>query len=201
MAKPRKLRLDLACGQHPTEGFIGVDIWPGADMVVDLLDFPWRTRIPHPERPGKTLRVENGLIADRSVDEVVCNHFVEHIPMRETADGVDLLIAFMNELWRVLKPGARATITHPHSQSARAWWDPTHRRCIPFQTWAYFDSVWLKANGLDHYPITADFEVITVDGVGIANDVVSRHHEVQAQMMERQWNVVADTKVILERRR
>lgn len=181
MVKRKPLKLDLACGQRPTEGFTGVDVWPGADIVHDLLSFPWP-------------------FDDRSVSEVVCNHFVEHIPMQMTDGGVDLLCAFMNELWRVMKPGARATIQHPHAHSDRAWWDPTHRRCIPYQTWYYFDANWLKANGLDHYQITADFEVITVEGVGIANDVATRHHEVQAQMTERQWNVIADTKVILQRR-
>lgn len=184
MAKRSKkalVKLDLACGQHPTEGYTGVDIWPGAEVVHDLLAFPWP-------------------FDDRSVDEVVCNHFVEHIPMRETEEGVDMFIAFMNELCRVLKPNARAFIQYPHSHSDRAFWDPTHRRFIPYQTWYYFDLNWLKANGLDHYPVTCDFEVITIEGMGIANDVMSKHHEVQALMSDRSWNVIADTRVILEKR-
>jgi predicted SAM-dependent methyltransferase len=179
--KPAKgLKLDLACGQHPTEGFVGVDIWDGAEIVHDLLLFPWP-------------------FDDGSVTEVVCNHFVEHIPMREIG-GADLLCAFMNELSRVTAPGAKVRIVHPHAHSDRAWWDPTHRRCIPYQTWYYFDPNWLRGNGLDHYPITANFEVITIEGAGVAADVLAKHHEVQAQVADRQWNIIADTVVILQRR-
>lgn len=179
MAK-KKVKLDLACGQHPTAGFTGVDIWDGAEVTHDLLTFPWPW-------------------ADKAISEVVCNHFVEHIPMTEVG-GVDLLCAFMNELHRVLKVGGRATIQHPHLHSDRAFWDPTHRRFIPYMTWYYFDVNWRLGNGLDHYPITADFEIITIEGVGIANDVMTRHYEVQAQLTERSWNVLADTKVVLQRR-
>lgn len=178
----RKVKLDLACGQNPTAGFTGVDIWEGAEVVHDLLSFPW---------PFK----------DRSVDEVVCNHFVEHIPMTETADGQDLMCAFMDELWRILKPGARAVFQYPHLHSDRAFQDPTHRRFIPWQTWQYFNAEWRKGNSLDHYRIACDFEVIAIEGCGIADDVTLKHHEVQQVMAERQWNVLADTRVTIERKR
>ena len=180
MAKKRTaIKLDLGAGQNPTPGFLGVDLWEGADVPLDLLTFPWPWQ-------------------DRSVDEIVSNHFVEHIPMNTT--GPDLLCQFMNEVWRVLRPGGRATIQHPHLHSDRAFWDPTHRRFIPYMTWYYFDAEWRKANGLDHYPIVADFTVVTIEGCGIANDVATKHHEVQQQLQDRSWNVIADTKVILERR-
>lgn len=39
-ARP-ELRLDLACGQNPREGFEGVDLWAGATHRVNLLRFPW----------------------------------------------------------------------------------------------------------------------------------------------------------------
>lgn len=55
------VRLDLAAGQNPRPGFQGVDLFTG-DVRVDLLSFPWPW-------------------ADASVDEAVCSHFVEHIPM------------------------------------------------------------------------------------------------------------------------
>lgn len=178
----KKLKLDLACGQRPTDGFTGVDIWAGAEIVHDLLTFPWP-------------------FADRSVDEVVCNHFVEHIPMTTTESGQDLLCAFMDELWRIMRPGARATIQHPHLHSDRAFQDPTHRRFIPWQTWLYFNAEWRKANGLDHYDIACDFEVINIEGMGINPDVAARAHEVQMRMSDQNWNVAADTRVIFERKK
>ena len=178
----KKLKVDLACGQNLTPGFVGVDVWAGADIVHDLLVFPFP-------------------FADRSVDEVVCNHFVEHIPMRETALGQDLFCAFMDEVWRVMRPGARATFTYPHLHSDRAFQDPTHRRFIPWPTWLYFNAQWRKDNGLDHYQLACDFEIISVEACGIAADVATRHHEVATLMQDRQWNVVADTKVVIERKK
>lgn len=180
MAK-KKLKLDLACGQSCTPGYLGVDVWEGADVVHNLLEFPWP-------------------FDDRSVADVVCSHFVEHIPLADTADGQDLLCAFMDELWRVVAPGGTATITYPHLQSVRAFQDPTHRRFIPWTTWNYFDAQWRKANRLDHYRIGCDFEPVSLTGEGIANDVAARADEPRMLMMERSWNVVADTRVILRRR-
>ena len=181
MRRP-KIRLDLGAGQHPTPGFAGVDLWQGADHQVDLFTFPWPW-------------------ADRTVDEIVSNHFVEHIPMTVTPAGQDLLCAFMDEIWRISRPDATVTIRHPHLQSERAFQDPTHRRFIPGATWCYFNAEWRKANGLDHYPIVADFEIVTISGDGIDNDTINRHHEVQWDRYKRNWNEIQDTVVILKARR
>lgn len=87
------MKLDLACGNARTSGFVGVDKYLPPDpnrLQFDLLEFPWR-------------------FPDESIEEVVCHHFIEHIPMTETPDGVDLLCAFMDEVWRILKTGGQAT--------------------------------------------------------------------------------------------
>jgi hypothetical protein len=106
--------------------------------------------------------------ADSSVDEARCSHFIEHIPMIEVdsrgvqvpfGEGLDLLIAFFNELHRVMKPGAQATIISPYYSSMAAWQDPTHRRAISDATYLYLNQEWLRANGLEHYGITANFQL------------------------------------------
>lgn len=85
-----------------------------------------------------------------TVDQVWCSHFVEHVPN---------LIGFMNELWRILRGGASATIVHPYQHSSTAWGDPTHVRALNEDSWAYYNAEWRKTNGLDHYPIVADFTI------------------------------------------
>lgn len=34
------IKLDIACGKNKKPGFIGVDLWEGADIVADLEKFP-----------------------------------------------------------------------------------------------------------------------------------------------------------------
>jgi hypothetical protein len=96
------VKLDLGCGKNKREGFLGVDQYklPGVDKVANLTKkWPWD---------------------DNSVDEVNASHFIEHLTAVQRC-------FFMNELYRVLKPGATATIIVPHWASCRAYGDPTHQ--------------------------------------------------------------------------
>jgi predicted SAM-dependent methyltransferase len=91
------LKLDLGCGKNKKPGFLGVDCrkFEGVDVVADLSKGTW---------PWK----------DGSVDEVHCSHFIEHLTAAER-------IHFVNELHRVLKPGAPAHVIVPHWNSHRAF--------------------------------------------------------------------------------
>jgi SAM-dependent methyltransferase len=129
-AEAKLFRLDIACGSNKTEGFTGIDIFKDADIVHDLNEYPWP-------------------IKSDSVDEIVCNHFVEH---------VGDLIKFMDEIYRIMKPGSKATITAPYYSSMRAWQDPTHVRAISECSFLYYNKEWRKNNKLDHYPINCDFD-------------------------------------------
>lgn len=189
-------RIDLACGQNKREGFFGIDYvkTPQADRVHNLMEFPWP-------------------IADSTVDELHCSHYVEHIPMIEI-DGADALCRFMDEAHRVMrKPtthiqpgddgyhaGGVFTIIHPYLKSVRAFQDPTHRRYIPEQTWHYFNSEWRRINGLDHYRIACDWEVVSFQFVGIPDDVDQRHDNVKMMMLSRDWDVIGDLYVTLRAR-
>lgn len=136
---PQVVRIDFGCGQNCTVGqdgikYIGVDQskLTGVDVVHDLTKFPY---------PFK----------DDSVDEIVSNHFVEHLT------GEDF-IKHMDECWRILKLGAKMQLVHPYCFSARAFQDPTHKTFIPAERYLYFDKNWRLANKLDHYPIKSDYE-------------------------------------------
>lgn len=178
---PRKL--DIACGQNKEKGFTGIDLSGDADITWDLFTFPW---------PIKT----------GSVREINCSHFVEHIPhYRPEWGGVDGWFLFWDEVHRICRDGATVKVVHPYVKNGRAFWDPTHERFIHEQTWYYLDRDWREAQRLDHYPTTANFEVVTIMGQGIADDIATRHHEAQTFAQVRYWDVVADLAVELKARK
>ena len=173
------LKVDLACGQNKQPGFIGVDFAkaPGVDIVHDLNKFPW---------PFK----------DNEVDEVFISHYIEHIPL-DTPKG-DGLILFMNELYRIMKPGAKCMIVGPYYTSMRCWQDPTHRRAMSEAMFLYYNADWRKANRLDHYPITADFDY----GYGyvMAPDWNGKNDDMKHFGIRHYNNVVSDIQVTLTKR-
>ncbi|CAB4134664.1 Methyltransferase type 11 [uncultured Caudovirales phage] len=95
-------KLDIGCGKNKREGFIGVDQYAmdGVDIVMDVR--------------------QKWTFDSDSVEEAHCSHFLEHLSGPER-------VKFYNELFRVLKPGAKATIITPHWASNRAYGDPTHQ--------------------------------------------------------------------------
>jgi hypothetical protein len=129
------MKLDLGCGRAKKPGFIGVDVTPDcdADIVHDLTVVPWP-------------------FADASVDEVWCAQFFEHLTGAQR-------IAFMEELYRIMKPGAQATIITPYWTSGRAMQDPTHQwPPLLESSYLYFNRQWRETNGLGHYGIHCDFD-------------------------------------------
>lgn len=178
-------KLDLACGQRKQAGFKGIDISTesDADIIHDLLDFPYP-------------------IKANSVQEISCQHFVEHIPhyRPEWPKGSDGFFLFFDELYRIMKKGGTARFLHPYVMNVRAFWDPTHVRFIHEATWYYLDKKWREMQGLDHYMVKADFEVITVDGMGMSDEFMSRSPDQQALQRSSYWNVIPDLQVTLKKR-
>lgn len=189
-----QLRLDLACGQTPAEGYEGVDLnAPNAKHKVDLFKFPFPW-------------------ADGSVDEINCSHFIEHIPLRDVVEsdlhedcpielmqdflGKDMLFAFMDECWRILKPGSHMHIQVPAATSTRAFQDPTHRRFIVQDTFYYFAKAWRTAQKLDHYRVKCDFGFNAIPTVLTEETIYAP--EVQQRRFKDCWNVVLDWKVDLQ---
>lgn len=167
-----ELKLDLACGQSKTEGYFGVDIFPGekVDAVVDLEQFPWP-------------------IESNSAEEIVCSHYVEH-----TSD----LMKFMNEVYRILKPGGKIKIIAPYYTSMRCWQDPTHKRAISDATFLYYNKQWREINKLDHYPITCDFDFTY--GYDMDQTWAGKHDEARNFAIAHYWNIVNDIHVVLTKR-
>jgi len=199
---PDMLKLDLGCGQNPKEGFEGVDLYGDkARHKIDLFKFPWP-------------------FLDESVDEIHASHFLEHIPAREIEErdiavhgaswstttnpdggpamrarrlqflGKDMLFAFMDECYRILKPDCWMHVVVPSGRSNRAFWDPTHRRFFMQETFLYFAREWRKQNALDHYRADCNF------GVEVSHSLPQeeslRSADAQAQRFLTCWNVTVD---------
>lgn len=77
---------------------------------------------------------------DGSVDEIVCNNRLHLIPQKER-------IHFANELFRVLKPGAKATITTPYWSASKAYADPNAQWPPVVEYWFFhLNAQWRKEN-------------------------------------------------------
>lgn len=168
-------RLDIACGQNKQKGFKGIDIAGDADITHDLNETPWP-------------------IKASSVEEVFCSHYVEHIPHWRPGWDRDGWWRFFDELYRVMKPEGMAFFVHPYVKSSRAFWDPTHVRFIHEQTWYYLSAEWRQMNGLDHYPVSCNFEVVNISA-SVPDDFASRNAEMQNFARAHYWDVIPDLQV------
>jgi predicted SAM-dependent methyltransferase len=91
------LKLNLGCSDRHIPGYSNVDLCPPADIIADLTKtWPW---------------------ADSSIEHVLAHDIIEHLPDK---------VHTMNELWRVLEPGAQVEIIVPTTEGRGAWQDPTH---------------------------------------------------------------------------
>jgi predicted SAM-dependent methyltransferase len=182
-------RLDIACGQRLQSGWVGMDIvdlknTPEESKYIkhDVLSFPWP-------------------IADKSIYEARCSHFVEHVPHQ--LEGIskykDGLVAFMEEVHRVLMPQGIIVIDAPYYSSQRAHQDPTHCRSITENTFRYFDPQWMAEIGMDHYGIQTDFEILTIKLI-LDPEYESKSKTAQQYAVKYVINSVQDIQIVLRKR-
>lgn len=99
------MKIDFGCGEHKTEGLIGIDIvqHPNVDIVHDLSLFPYP-------------------IEANSVEYIQANHVLEHVPD---------FIKTIEELWRICMDNAVIEVRCPHASCfPTVWADPTHKRAL-----------------------------------------------------------------------
>lgn len=158
------LRIDIGCGKTTPEGWVGID----------AIDFGQK----------HVHDVRNGLpFADGTVDEVRSSHFVEHLTGAER-------VAFFNDLYRVMKPGATALIVTPNWSHSCAYGDPTHQ-WPPMSQWypLYLHAEWRAANA-PHTAFTCNFDHV-VSG-SWDQSIESRNMEAKAFMMDKYVNAWRD---------
>lgn len=131
-------RVDFGSGGNKTKapGHIGIDITPleGVDIVMSLDD------------PNLKLPFE-----DNSITAARAHQFVEHITN---------IIPFMNEAYRVLKPGGLIEFSTPIAGSNPFWQDPTHKRGFIKRTFDYFCDDQTTEDAREEYGITSKFKMV-----------------------------------------
>lgn len=105
--------LHIGCGGDKLPDAVGMDIvsvFNKVDIIHDLDKFPWP-------------------VEDSSFDIVYAHSVVEHLTD---------IIAFMEEVWRVLSPGGRVIISVPYFRSPDSFTDITHKHFFTAQSMDYF---------------------------------------------------------------
>ena len=146
------LKLDLGCGTRTRDGFQGVDVLNfGQRWKADLRErWPWE---------------------DGSVVEAHASHFVEHLHAEER-------IHFVNELYRVLAPGASCQLITPHWANCRAYGDLTHRWPPVSEFWFYYLSKeWREKEAPHNTLYSCTFNCTW--GYTVRGDLAARNQEYQ----------------------
>jgi|WetSurMetagenome_2_1015567.scaffolds.fasta_scaffold347621_2 hypothetical protein len=164
------------------------------DYICDLSKPKWIFTGEKPEEGTLVVKSKkNGgwYFNDNSVDEVFCSHFVEHLP------GFDR-IGFFNELYRVLKPGAKALIITPEWSHACAYGDPTHA-FPPMSSWyaLYLNKAWRDVNA-PHVDYTCDFD--WVHGASWDEWLTVKNDEMKQFAMQHYTNSIRDLHITLSKR-
>lgn len=113
-------QIRLGAGQKADPEAVNVDVrdLDGIDIVHDLTKFPWT-------------------IDSNQFDIIVARDVIEHIPPRRK-NGKDLLVQFIEEVYRIAKPDSKALFKFPHPQEKHQYGDPTHYRFMKPHMFSHF---------------------------------------------------------------
>lgn len=119
------MRISLGAGTEIEKGWTHVDLLdlPGIDVVHNLMQFPY---------PFK----------DESADEIKAKDLIEHLDHyvhSEGNRGRPTIITFIEECYRILKPGGTLWIQTPRFDAEFLWIDPTHVRGFHERSMEFFD--------------------------------------------------------------
>lgn len=142
------IRLDIGCGENKNPGFVGIDMLPlkGVDIVHNIELTPW----PLPDECVLTATAShllehiNPTAGDARIQPLVellvsKNVITEQEAEQALGEPGPAFLRVMNEIWRVLKPGAQFAFVVPHASSHGYQQDPTHCNMINETTMHYFD--------------------------------------------------------------
>ena len=112
--------LQLGCGIRPLQGAVNHDKTAHHDYVdvawdLDIIEWPW---------------------PDASFDKIVALDVMEHLRR-------DVRV-WLDECWRILRPGGQLVLRLPAWNNPVSWRDPTHRRVFHEETFFY----WQKDHAL-----------------------------------------------------
>ncbi len=111
------MTVNLGCGERRIEGaqetVVNVDFRKTSitDVVHDLRDFPW---------PFSDEQFERAYALD------IIEHMLEVVP-------------FLDEVWRILRPGGALFIRTTYFEAEQSYSDPTHCHYFTLDSFDYFD--------------------------------------------------------------
>jgi len=144
--------LNLGCSDDLKEDFINVDCRKFDDFerkcyVCETVDLskPW----PWP---------------DNHVDFILANDIIEHLPDH---------VLTMNEMWRVLKPGAVAQIWVPTTEGRGAFQDPNHKSFWNRNSFFYYTrGIPERERFGNDYGVKAYFDVVKEETQSLVDSVI-----------------------------
>ena len=141
--------LDLGCGPIPQNKFKANDV-VGIDLVENKKENVIKCKLGYEKLP----------FDKDSFDYLTAYDLIEHIPrFSEISENGPPFIFFMNECYRVLKPGGIFLSMTPIYPYFGAFQDPTHNNIITVDTFKlYFSEI--KYEIAHHYGITSNFKII-----------------------------------------
>ena len=123
---------------------------------------------------------------------------VDEIQMENVIECLDDLVSFMEDCYRVLRVGAKMTISAPHYAHARAWGSPFTKRGISEMTLNFCSKDWREQNKNANYTVTCDFEVQA--HFAVEESCSQRADEVKSFWMQRYLNVAQAVIFILTKK-
>lgn len=119
-----KTKLCLGAGKDPRLGeeWINLDIVEGLPNIQVIHNLVF---IPYP-------------FEDEMFEFIECKDALEHLPAY-SPDWKPMIPAFIEEMYRLLKPNGMLWIQTPGHKAAFAWSDPTHTRTFTKDSMSFFD--------------------------------------------------------------
>ena len=107
------MNINLGCGNIKADDSIGVDFrkTDATDVVHDLSVFPWP-------------------FEDEQFDTAIAKDIIEHMLW---------VVPFMDECWRIVKPGGKLLIRTTYFQYEQGYKDPTHFHFFTLDSFDFFD--------------------------------------------------------------
>jgi SAM-dependent methyltransferase len=107
-------------------------------------------------------------------------------------------IDFLNEVWRILKPGGVIQIATPYFSSSKAWFDPETKRAVGEGTFYFFNKKWREGNKANNPRIKTDFIVEKIDHA-VSQEFVGKSQDTVQYALAHFWNVASDILVMLRK--
>jgi SAM-dependent methyltransferase len=117
------MKISLGAGEEPEleKDWVNVDLveLPNIQVIHNLMKFPYP-------------------FENESADFIKAKDLIEHLA-GYAADGRPILIAFIEECYRILKTGGTLWIQTPSWEADFLWIDPTHVRGFDKRSFDFFD--------------------------------------------------------------